>query len=144
MYDQTFFTQLGSASLANGIIGFVSEALFFSKGDEQNIPSVALFHKWYGAVSHNGPADTFAADAWAETELLVNAIAAAGPDLTRLKVLAELRKVHTFDADGFFARSDPADKRAGNCFVPWIVKNGEYVRTDTPTPTAFLCEGHPA
>ncbi|HVS69523.1 MAG TPA: ABC transporter substrate-binding protein [Mycobacteriales bacterium] len=139
VYDQTFFTQLGGASLANGIIGFNGATLFFSKADAQNIPSVALFQKWYAAVSHNGPADTFAADAWAETELLTNAIASVGPDLTRGKVIAALKKVHSFDADGFFAHSDPADKKAGNCFVPWIIRNGEYVRTDT-SPTKFLCQ----
>ncbi|HVT64449.1 MAG TPA: ABC transporter substrate-binding protein [Mycobacteriales bacterium] len=140
VYDQTFFQQLGGAALANGIIGFNGATLFFSKADAQNIPSVALFQKWYAAVTHNGPADTFAADAWSETELLVNAIAAAGPDLTRLKVLAELRKVHSFDANGFFAPADPADKKAGTCFVPWIIKNGEYLRTDT-SPTKFRCQG---
>ncbi|MGN6475305.1 MAG: ABC transporter substrate-binding protein, partial [Mycobacteriales bacterium] len=143
VYDQTFFTQLGGASLANGIIGFNGATLFFSQSDAQHIPAVALFQKWYAAVSHNGPSDTFAADAWAETELLVNAIAAAGPDVTRLKVLAQLRKVHSFDANGFFAHSDPADKIPGNCFVPWIIKNGEYVRTDVG-PASFLCQGRPA
>ncbi|HWC36334.1 MAG TPA: ABC transporter substrate-binding protein [Mycobacteriales bacterium] len=141
-YDQTFFQQLGSASLANGIIGFNGETLFFSQSDA-HIPSVALFQKWYAAVSHNGPADTFAADAWAETELLVNAIAAAGPDLTRQKVLAQLRMVHSFDANGFFAHSDPADKIPGNCFVPWVIKNGQYERTDVG-PSSFRCEGRPA
>jgi ABC-type branched-subunit amino acid transport system substrate-binding protein len=140
VYDQTFFTQLGGASLANGIVGFNGATLFFSRQDAQNIPSVALFQKWYAAVTHNGPADTFAADAWAETELLVNAIAAAGPDLTRQGVLAQLRKVHSFDANGFFAPSDPADKKPGTCFVPWIIKNGQYLRTDT-SPTKFRCEG---
>ncbi|MGN6473893.1 MAG: ABC transporter substrate-binding protein, partial [Mycobacteriales bacterium] len=55
VYDQTFFTQLGGASLANGIIGFNGATLFFSQSDAQHIPAVALFQKWYAAVSHNGP-----------------------------------------------------------------------------------------
>lgn len=141
-YDQTFFTQLGNVSLANGIYGFNGETLFFSQSDA-HIPSVALFQKWYGAVSHNGPADSFGADAWAETELLVNAIAAAGPDLTREKVLAELSKVHSYDANGFFARSDPADKSAGNCFVPWIIRDGQYYRYDV-SANGWLCRGVPS
>lgn len=140
-YDQTFFTQLGNTSLANGIYGFNGETLFFSKSDA-HIPSVALFQKWYGLVSHNGPADSFGADAWAETELLVNAIAAAGPDLTRVKVLAALRKVHSFDADGFFVPADPADKTAGDCFLPWVIKDGQYLRVGAPQ-TGFVCQGHP-
>jgi ABC-type branched-subunit amino acid transport system substrate-binding protein len=140
-YDQTFFTQLGNTSLANGIYGFNGATLFFSKSDA-HIPSVALFQKWYGAVSHNGPADSFGADAWAETELLVNAIAEAGPNLTRQKVLAALSKVHSYDANGFFGKSDPADKKAGNCFVPWQIRNGEYYRVGVG-PNGLVCQGVP-
>jgi ABC-type branched-subunit amino acid transport system substrate-binding protein len=139
VYDQTFFTQLGSASLANGIFGFNAETLFFSKSDA-GIPEVALFQKWYGAVTGNGPADTFAANAWAETALLVQAIAEAGPDLTRTKVLVELGKIHSFDDNGFYAKSDPADKGEGNCYVVWEIKNGEYVRVDDPG-LGFRCNG---
>ncbi|HWA67789.1 MAG TPA: ABC transporter substrate-binding protein [Mycobacteriales bacterium] len=141
-YDQTFFTDLGNASLANGIYGFNGETMFFSAGDIANIPATALFHKWYSAVTGNGAADSFAADAWAETELLVDAIASVGPDLTRQKVLAALSKVHSFDANGFFAPSDPAAKKAGNCFVPWVIKDGQYVRTGV-APTKYLCQGTP-
>jgi ABC-type branched-subunit amino acid transport system substrate-binding protein len=138
-YDQTFFTQLGNASLANGIFGFNAETLFFSKSDA-GIPEVALFQKWYGAVTGNGPADTFAANAWAETALLVQAMAAAGPDLTRVKVLAALGKIHSFDDNGFYAKSDPADKGEGNCYVVWEIKNGEYVRVDDPG-LGYRCNG---
>jgi ABC-type branched-subunit amino acid transport system substrate-binding protein len=141
-YDQTFFTDLGGPSLANGIYGFNGETLFFSASDA-HIPSVALFQKWYGAVTNNGPADSFAADAWAETALLVQAMASVGPDLTRAKVLAALGKIHSFNADGFFAPSDPASKQAGNCFVTWVIKNGQYTRVGDPG-SGFICEGHPA
>jgi ABC-type branched-subunit amino acid transport system substrate-binding protein len=142
-YDQTFFDQLsGNTALAEGIYGFNGETLFFSKSDA-HIPSVALFQKWYGLVSHNGPADTFGADAWAETQLLVEAIAKAGPQLTREKVLAELRKVHKFNADGFFHTSDPAAKLSDNCFVPWVIRKGEYYRTDV-SRSGYRCEGRPA
>jgi ABC-type branched-subunit amino acid transport system substrate-binding protein len=142
-YDQTFFDQLsGNTALAEGIYGFNGETLFFSKSDA-HIPSVALFQKWYAAVSHNGPADTFGADAWAESQLLVEAIARAGPNLTRAKVLAELGKVHSFNADGFFHGSDPAAKTADNCFVPWVIHHGEYFRTGV-SRSGYRCEGRPA
>jgi ABC-type branched-subunit amino acid transport system substrate-binding protein len=138
-YDQTFFTQLGNASLANGIFGFNAETLFFSKSDV-GIPEVALFQKWYGAVTNNGPADTFAANAWAETALLVQAIAAAGPDLTRVKVLAQLGKIHSFNDHGFYSTGDPADKGEGNCYVVWEIKDGQYIRVDDPG-LGFRCDG---
>jgi ABC-type branched-subunit amino acid transport system substrate-binding protein len=140
VYDQTFFQKLGGSAAAEDIYGYNGETLFFGAEDAGRVPSVALFQKYYAQVSGGGAADTFAADAWAETALLVRAMRSAGPALTRKKVLAELSKITTFDAEGFFASANPAKKQPGNCYVIWKVQSGKYVRIDTPT-TAFRCDG---
>lgn len=140
LYDQTFFPKLGGSGAAEGIYGFNSETLFFGSEDAARVPSVALFQKYYAQVSGRAAADTFAADAWAQTALLVQAMRAAGPQLTRKKVLAELAKVTSFDADGFFAKANPAQKKPGNCYVIWQIKGGKYIRLDTPS-NAFRCDG---
>jgi ABC-type branched-subunit amino acid transport system substrate-binding protein len=140
VYDQTFFKKLGGANLAEGIYGVNGATLFFSSADAKNVPEVALFQKWYRTVSGGAAADTFAADAWAETALLVKAMRAAGPKLTRKAVLAELAKVTDFDANGFFARANPAAKQPGNCYVLWVIRGGQYQRVDTPA-NAFRCDG---
>jgi ABC-type branched-subunit amino acid transport system substrate-binding protein len=143
MYDQTFFKKLGGSAAAEGIVGAAGSTLFFSAADARNVPSVALFQKWYAQVSGGAAADTFAADAWAETALLVKAMRAAGPQLTRTKVLAELSKITSFDADGFFGTANPAQKKGGLCYVIWEIKGGQYVRVDTPAD-AFRCDGRQA
>lgn len=143
MYDQSFFKKLGGSAAAEGMYGTTGGTLFFSEEDARNVPATALFQKWYAKVSGGAAADTFAADAWAESALIVRAMRAAGPQLTRKKVLAELRKITLFDADGFWAPSNPAQKKAGNCYVVWQIKGGKYVRTDTPAK-AFRCDGRPA
>jgi ABC-type branched-subunit amino acid transport system substrate-binding protein len=140
VYDQTFFQKLGGSAAAENIYGYNGATLFFGAEDAARVPAVALFQKYYAQVSGGGAADTFAADAWAETALLVQAMRAAGPQLTRAKVLAELRRVTSFDADGFFAKANPAQKQPGNCYVIWKVQGGRYVRTDTPA-TSFRCDG---
>jgi ABC-type branched-subunit amino acid transport system substrate-binding protein len=140
MYDQTFFKKLGGTAAAEGIVGATGSALFFSAADAKSVPSVALFQKWYAQVSGGAAADTFAADAWAETALLVEAMRRAGPQLTRARLMAELRKIHSFDADGFFAPADPAAKKGSGCYVIFTIKSGEYVRTDSPTK-GFRCDG---
>jgi ABC-type branched-subunit amino acid transport system substrate-binding protein len=140
VYDQTFFKKLGGTSAAEGIYGVNGATLFFSAADARNVPEVALFQKWYKVVSGGAAADTFAADGWAQTALLVDALRAAGPQLTRKKVLAELRKVTKFDDHGFFAVANPAAKQPGNCYVLWVIRGGEYQRVDTPA-NAFRCDG---
>jgi ABC-type branched-subunit amino acid transport system substrate-binding protein len=140
VYDQTFFQKLGGSAAAENIYGYNSQTLFFGREDAARVPSVALFQKYYAQVSGGAAADTFAADGWAETALLVQAMRAAGPALTRKKVLTELSKITTFNADGFFSTSNPAAKRPGNCYVIWKVQGGQYKRTDTPE-TAFRCDG---
>jgi ABC-type branched-subunit amino acid transport system substrate-binding protein len=140
MYDQTFFKKLGGSAAAEGIYGSTGSALFFSAADIRNVPTVALFQKWYSRVSGGAAADTFAADAWAETALLVEAMRRAGPRLTRAGVLAELRKIHTFDADGFFAPADPAGKKGSGCYVIFVIRSGEFQRIDSPVK-GYRCDG---
>jgi ABC-type branched-subunit amino acid transport system substrate-binding protein len=140
VYDQTFFKKLGGPAAAEGIYGVNGATLFFSAADARNVPEVALFQKWYKVVSGGAAADTFAADAWAETALLVDAMRAAGPRLTRAAVLAQLRKVTHFDDHGFFAPANPAGKQPGNCYVLWVIRSGQYQRVDTPA-NAFRCDG---
>ena len=141
-YDQTFFKKLGGTAAAEGIYGVNGATLFFSAADARNVPEVALFQKWYRTVSGGAAADTFAADAWAETALLVQAMRKAGPHLTRKAVLAELARVTRFDDNGFFAPANPAKKQPGNCYVLWVIKGGQYTRVDTPAD-AFRCDGKP-
>ncbi|MCW2778094.1 MAG: hypothetical protein JWN17_1819, partial [Frankiales bacterium] len=143
MYDQTFFKKLGGSSAAEGIYGSNGSALYFNKEEAANIPSVARFQQFYDQASGGGAADSFAANAWASTDLLVQAIRKAGPQLTRAKVLAALKATTSFDADGFYAKADPGEKKAGNCYVIWQIRGGKYVRVDTPTK-GYRCDGVPA
>ncbi|MCW2615139.1 MAG: hypothetical protein JWN08_2133, partial [Frankiales bacterium] len=143
MYDQSFFTKLGGTAAAEGMYGLNGSTLFFSEQDARNEPSVAQFQKWYAKVSGGAAADSFSASAWASTALLVQAMRKAGPQLTGKRVLEELRRTTTFDAEGFYAPSNPAAKKPGNCYVIWQIRGGKYVRTDTPAK-GYRCDGVPA
>jgi ABC-type branched-subunit amino acid transport system substrate-binding protein len=140
MYDQTFFKKLGSTSAAEGIYGSQTAAMYFSDQDAANIPEVALFQKWYHQVAGGAAADSFAADAWAETALLVRAMRQAGPTLTRKAVMTQLHAIGIFDANGFIAPADPGTKGPPKCYLLWQIHNGSYVRVDTPAK-GFRCDG---
>ena len=143
MYDQSFFKKLGGPQAAEGIYGSLSTALYFGKADAAQIPAVAQFQKFYAQVAGGGAADTFAASAWASTHLLVDAMRKAGPKVTRAAVLANLTATKSFDAGGFYAPGNPGDKKAGNCYVIFQIRGGEYQRTDSPAK-GFRCDGKQA
>jgi hypothetical protein len=84
--------------------------------------------------------DLFSAYGWASAELFVSSLKAAGPQAKRTTLLAELRKVHKFDAGGILAASDPAGKHAPRCWLFSEVKSGQWIRVDSP-PAAFRCDG---
>ena len=143
MYDQSFFKKLGGPQAAEGIYGSLSTALYFGKADAAQIPAVAQFQKFYAQVAGGGAADTFAASAWASTHLLVDAMRKAGPKVTRAAVLANLTATKSFDAGGFYAPGNPGDKKAGNCYVIFQIRGGDYQRTDSPAK-GFRCDGKQA
>jgi hypothetical protein len=71
-------------------------------------------------------------------ELFVQALKAAGPNPTRGAVIAQLKKVTSFNANGLLSGSDPAAKTVTPCFLMIGIKNGQYVR-ELPKSTGFDC-----
>lgn len=138
-YDQVFLDQAGAAA-NTGVYEDQQYTLFFNSDDAANIPAVAEFQKWMKQSGNGKNMDLFAAYGWASAQLFVQALKAAGPRATRPGLLAQLKKVHAFDADGLLAKADPAGKHAARCWLFSEVRNGTWVRVDTPK-SAFRCDG---
>jgi hypothetical protein len=71
--------------------------------------------------------------------MFVKALTAAGPKAKRADLLAQLKKVTSFDADGLLAPSDPAGKKPPTCWLGATLKGGTWTRT-TPAK-GFRCDG---
>ena len=84
--------------------------------------------------------DLFAVYGWSSAQLFVQALKAAGPKAKRSDVMAALRKITKFDADGLLAAADPANKKPATCWMLNVVKDGKFVRVDSPAST-FRCDG---
>jgi hypothetical protein len=82
--------------------------------------------------------DIFAAYAWASGRLLFQAMENAGPKPTRAAINDAIRKIGVFDANGFFAESNPGAKKPAPCFILAKVTGGKYVRDDSPK-SGFRC-----
>jgi hypothetical protein len=77
---------------------------------------------------------------WAEAELFVQALKAAGPRATRASLLAALKGVKQFSANGLIGPAEPGTRQATNCYVLWVIRNGQFQRVDTPAG-AYRCDG---
>src|SRR3981189_1345198 len=86
--------------------------------------------------------DIFAAYSWASGKLLVDALSAVGPTLTRKALIATLKTVHSFDDNGMLAPSDPGAKIGPSCWLEIKVQGGRFVRADEPA-NGYRCSDGP-
>ena len=70
--------------------------------------------------------------------MFVQALKAAGPSPTRGAVMAQLKKITSFNANGIMAGSNPAAKTLSPCFLMAGIKNGNFVR-ELPKGSGFDC-----
>lgn len=59
--------------------------------------------------------------------------------ITRKAILAELAKIHTFDAEGMIGAIDLAGRKVSACDVTMQVKNGTFVRVNPTKAGTYSC-----
>lgn len=72
--------------------------------------------------------------------LFATAAKAAGPDLTRDSVLAELKKIKKWDGGGLHLETNPGDNAVSTCFMYDVVKEGKFERLQPKKATEFDCD----
>ena len=60
--------------------------------------------------------------------------------LTRANILAELKNIHDFDADGMVGTTDIGNKVPTSCFMIEQYKSGKFVRTYPTKQGTFDCK----
>lgn len=139
VYADQFISHAGGPAATNGIqIGQVY-ALYLGQ-DAKKIPAVKQFDTYVKQVNSSWVPDLYTLFGWMSAELFVQALKAAGPNPTRGAVIAQLKKVTSFNANGLLSGSDPAAKTVTPCFLVMGIKNGQYVR-ELPKTTGFDCNG---
>jgi ABC-type branched-subunit amino acid transport system substrate-binding protein len=135
-YDTAMLTLAGGA--AEGALVFQGYALYAGE-DAGLVPEVKLFNQWVQRVKPGNVPDTFAAGAWLAGRLWAKAMAEVGPNPTRADVVAALRKIDDFDANGMMASAGPGTKRPSTCYLIAEIKGGKYRRLDPAN--GFRCDG---
>jgi ABC-type branched-subunit amino acid transport system substrate-binding protein len=137
VYADQFVSHAGGPAATNGIqIGQVY-ALYLGE-DANKVPAVKQFDTYVKKVNPTWNPDLYTLFGWASAAMFVQALKAAGPHPTRGSVIAQLKKITSFNADGLFGGSDPAAKTLTPCFLMAGLKNGKFVR-ELPTSGGFDC-----
>ena len=136
-YDTALLTLARDA--AEGV--WIDQQLALYQGEDAgSVPEVALMNEWVRKVKPGYKPDLFAAFSWASGRIILQALQAAGPDLTRQGLLDALGTIDQFDANGLVAPAGPASKRQPVCDLFMQVKGGRFVRVDPPGK-GFICDG---
>jgi ABC-type branched-subunit amino acid transport system substrate-binding protein len=143
-YSEALIPAAGGPSVVNGTDLEMPNALFLGE-DASKIPAVGTFLKWVQKVSPGFKADYYTLAGWANTQLFVQALTAAGKNPTQGSVLQQLRKITSFNASNLLAPTDPANGKPATCYLIAKVVNGQFVRSDDPPvsgPTGgYRCDG---
>jgi ABC-type branched-subunit amino acid transport system substrate-binding protein len=136
IYDDSAFTIAGKEALENGIVDQVYS--MFKGEDASRIPEVALFNQWMKRTDPKQVVDLFAMYGWVSMRLYLQAAEKAGAQLTRAKLLAELGKIGTWDANGMVAPVNVGQKKASDCVMLMKIVGGKFQRMH-PTSQSFDC-----
>jgi len=143
-YSEDLVPAAGGAAAVNGSNLEMPNALFLGE-DASQIPAVGTFLKWVQKASPGFKADYYTLAGWANTQLFVQALQAAGTNPTQGSVQQQLRKITSFNASNLLATTNPADRKQATCYLIAKVVNGQFVRSDDPPvsgPTnGYRCDG---
>ena len=122
-YDANFVKQAGDA--AAGISVFTNTALLEEGGKNKEMQ---LYRSWLARVAPGAAPDYFGFYAWGAAKLFVELAAKIGPNLTRKALLAAVRNVHDYTANGLFSPQDVGGKRTSKCWAFIRLQGGRWVR----------------
>jgi ABC-type branched-subunit amino acid transport system substrate-binding protein len=137
-YDSDLVKFAGKAGVEGIIIG--QNMSMFLGEDAVAVPEIVTFNEWVRRIDPNQKFDLFALYGWAAGQLLTNAMTAAGPEVTREKVLAELAKTTSYNASGLHSVHNVAAKAPSVCEMYMEGTADGGFRRIFPD-TGFYCEG---
>lgn len=133
-YDRDLLTEKG----AEGAL-VQTNTMPFEEADD--VPALKQFLAEYDKVGTKIQPASLGVQAFSAGLLFATATKNAGDDLSRERVLAELRKIHEWDGGGLHFKSDPGNNAASTCFLYMKVQDGKFVREFPKKVGTFQCEG---
>jgi ABC-type branched-subunit amino acid transport system substrate-binding protein len=126
-YDGKFFGYFPKPSVANGVIIDQTYSMFLGE-DSSLVPAVKTFNTWMKKANPSFKPDLYAMYGWTSMALFAQALKAAGQNPTQASVIAALKNIHTFNADGILAPDNPGAKKPATCWMMSQVENSTFKR----------------
>ena len=143
-YSEALVPAAGGAAAVDGANLEMPNALFLGE-DSAQIPAVNTFLTWVQTASPGFKADYYTLAGWANTQLFVQALRAAGKDPTQGSVQQQLRKITLVRRVEPAGPDQSADRKQATCYLIAKVVDGQFVRSDDPPvdgPTnGYRCDG---
>lgn len=143
-YSEDLVPAAGGAAAVDGANLEMPNALFLGE-DSSQIPAVGTFLQWVQKVSPGFKADYYTLAGWANAQLFVQALRAAGANPTRGSVQKQLRTITSFSASGLLATTNPAQRKQATCYLIAKVTDGKFVRDNDPPVSGstggYRCDG---
>jgi ABC-type branched-subunit amino acid transport system substrate-binding protein len=139
-YTTTMVQQAGGPSVADGYYLEQAASLYLGQ-DSSTVPEVATFLKWVHGLYPGFVPDLFTLYGWTAAQLYVQGLKGAGSNPTSSTLLASLKKITSFDANGMLAPANPGGNQPAYCYLLAKVVNGNFQRVDMPK-SGFRCDGH--
>jgi hypothetical protein len=138
-YDKKFL-QEGGADVEHDYVDTLYLP-FYDLREQKANPMVANFVRFTGEDRVDGLGVYAWAAAVAFRDAVNATVRAHGVNgLTRANLLAALKTIHKFNADGMLAPIDLAGRKVTDCHVLMQVRNGKFVRVQPTKPGTFDCE----
>jgi ABC-type branched-subunit amino acid transport system substrate-binding protein len=132
-YGEGFIDQAGRAA-AEGAITWLRSLPNEEAGDNAEL---ARFLEWMDRAAPGEVRDAFAVDSWVAAKAFFDNLQALPGPISREALVAQLRSVATYDADGMFGPIQLGAERQAGCVVGMQVQDGEW-RRFAPA-SGFLC-----
>lgn len=111
----------------------------FEEADDS--PALQAYLAAYDKVEGDKPEpSSLGVQSYSAGLLFATAAKAAGPDLTRETVLAELKKIKKWDGGGLHFEANPGDNAVSSCFMYDVVKGGKFERLHPKKAPEFDCD----
>jgi ABC-type branched-subunit amino acid transport system substrate-binding protein len=138
IYVNNFVQLAGGPSIADGIYLAQTVALYLGE-DSKSVPEVNTFLSWVQKVDPGFTPDLYTLYGWISGMLFAEGMEHAGSDPTPASLLASLRQVNSFNANGLISKTDPGGRVPPTCWILARIVKGVFVRVP-PTPSSgFIC-----
>jgi ABC-type branched-subunit amino acid transport system substrate-binding protein len=134
IYNQDFIKTGGSA--VDGTVSFIDFTPFEEAGGNREMQ---LYRQWLAQVAPGAEPTFFGLFSWSAAKLFVQQAIKLGGNLTRSSLVASMRSVSNWTADGLHAAQPVGAKHNASCWRFLQVQNGKWVPLKS---RSYVCNGY--